>query len=303
MEEIEMNGMLHVPLEWYGIFCAVAERGNITQAAEALFVSQPAVSMAIRQLEERLGHPLFIRSSKGVTLTPEGQLLYSYLSRALGLIDTAEKKYMEMTRLETGAIAIGAGDTLCSRYLLPYLEEYNRLYPGIGVSVTNRTSQETLELLKSGKVELGFVNLPVELDDTIEVRECMRIQDCLIGGSKYSGLLKNGLSLCDLKDYPLLMLETASASRRYLDQFASGNGVKLNPGIELGSSDLLIKFAVINLGLAFVIRELSKEFIDNETLFEIPLFPPPPSRSVGLVTLKKIPLSYAASAFLDILFK
>lgn len=297
-----MGRRFDIPLEWYGVFCAVAKAGSITEAAESLYVSQPAVSMAIKQLEERLGHPLFIRTARGVRLTPEGEMLYSHMEKALGLIDAAERKYEDMTRLDAGRIAIGASDTLCSQYLLPYLDSFNKLYPHIAVKVTNRTSAETLEILKSGEVDFGFVNLPVKLDENIEVRECLRIRDCLICGGRYAALAESGLSLKDIGKYPLLMLERASATRRYLDGYAKDNGVVLEPIIELGSSDLLVKFARINLGLAFVIREFVEDAIDDKTIIEIPLTPQPQGRAVGLVKLKNIPLSFAAEKFINMVF-
>lgn len=296
-----MSGRFDIPLEWYGVFCEVAKAGNMTAAAEALHISQPAVSMAVRQLEEKLGHPLFKRGARGVSMTAEGEMLRSYLEKAMGLIAAAERKYEDMARLEAGRIAIGASDTLCSRYLLPYLERYNALYPNVAVKVTNRTSAETLAILQSGGVDFGFVNLPVETDPGVEVTECLRIHDCLVCGSRYEALSKSGMELRDIGAYPLLMLERASATRRFLDAWAAGQGAALNPIIELGSSDLLVRFARINMGLAFVIREFSQEFIDGETLFEVRLSPPPPERAVGMARLRNIPLSYAAEKFIGLL--
>ena len=85
-----------IPLDLYKIFCIVVRTGNMSSAAKELFISQPAVSMSIRQLEERMGAPLLIRTTKGVHTTPEGGVLYEYLEQALALIKTAENKYMEM---------------------------------------------------------------------------------------------------------------------------------------------------------------------------------------------------------------
>lgn len=296
-----MKNKYDISLDWYRIFCSVVKTGSITQAAEALCVTQPAVSMAIRQLEDRLGHPLFTRTPRGVTPTPEGAVLHSYLEKAMGLIDAAETKFAEMARLEAGEVTVGASDTLCSRYLLPYLEEYNRRYPGIHVKVTNRTSPETLALLKGGGIDFGFVNLPAETDGTVEVRKCLEIHDCLVGGSQYRHLAESGLSLNEICDYPLLMLERASATRQFLDAWSSGQGAPLEPILELGSSDLLVQFARINLGLAFVIREFERDRLDGAALFEIPLTPPPPSRAVAMVRLQSLPLTYAAQAFIDLL--
>jgi DNA-binding transcriptional LysR family regulator len=179
-----MGGKYDIPLEWYGAFCAVAKAVNVTAAAVALHVSQPAVSMALRQLEERLGHTLFMRAPRGMRLTPEGEALYACVEKAMGFIDAGERRLEEMARLERGRLSIAASDTLCSRYLLPVLEEYNRRYPGITISVMNKTSPETLDIIRGGGVDIGFVSLPAETDGSVEVMECLAIHDCLVCGEE-----------------------------------------------------------------------------------------------------------------------
>lgn len=292
---------IDVSLDLYKIYCAVVKTGNMSAAAKELYISQPAVSMSIKQLEERMGSSLLIRTAKGVRTTPEGDILYEYLEQALGLIKTAEKKYFEMVNMENGEIKIGASDTVIAHFLMPYLEKYHTLYPDINIKVTNKTTYETLRLLKNGSVDLCFINLPISEDTNLEVTECLKIHDCLLGGMKYQHLSQKGIAIQDITKYPLLLLEDLSNSRRYIDRYAKENGIILEPIIELGSSDLLIDFARINLGLTFVIKEFTKKEIDNKSLFEIPLNPPIPKRSIGLVKLKNVALSHAAKGFTNLL--
>ncbi len=292
----------NIPLELYKIFCTVVKTGNMSAAAKELYISQPAVSMSIRQLEERLGAPLLIRTTKGVRTTPEGAVLYEYLDQALGLIKTAESKYMEMVNLKTGEIKIGASDTVIQNFLMPYLEKFNSENNNINIKVTNKTTYESLRLLKSGDVDICFVNLPIAEDEDLEIIPCITVNDCLVGGSKFKDLTK-GIDIKDINSYPILLLEDLSNSRRYIDSYAQKNGIVLKPIIELGSSDLLLEFAKINLGLTFAIKEFAKNQIDNEILFEIPLNPPIPSRSIGIVKLKNVALSHAAQKFADLLIK
>ncbi len=292
-----------VSLDLYKIFCTVVETGNMSSAAKEMYISQPAVSMAMRQLEDKLGKPLLLRSSKGIKTTVEGSILYEYLRQALSLIDTAEKKYLEMANLEIGEIKIGAGDTISLQYLTPYIEKFVSLYPNINIKVTNRTTNETLNLLKSGLVDVAFVNLPIEKDNSFDIVECLEIHDCLIGGSKYANLKDTGVKLKELNNYPLMALENASNSRTYFNKFAQENGVILQPNIELGSSELLVKFAQINMGIALVIKEFTEKEIDNEMLFEIPILPSIPSRHIGLAKLKDVTLSYAGSKFAQLLLE
>lgn len=287
-----------ISLDLYKIFCTVVKTGNMSAAAKELYISQPAVSMAIRQLEDKLGKPLLHRSSKGIKVTSEGGVLFEYLSQALGLIETAEKKYMELVNLDSGEIKIGASDTILSRYLTPYIENFFSLYPNINIKITNSTSHATITLLKSGQVDIGFVNMPLaEEENSLEIFPCLQIQDCIVAGPKFAHLAKGDVQVSELCKYPLLMLESDSNSRRFVDEYAEGHGVKLNPMMELGSNDLLVQFALINFGLAFVSYEFVKEQIDNKTLFRIPLAPAISPRHIGMVTLKDVTLTYAAERF------
>lgn len=291
----------NISLDSYKIFCAVAKCGSITKAADFLFVTQPTISMAIKALEEKLGCSLFIRFPKGVKLTKEGEVFYSYLNKALVLIDTAEKKYEELVHLESGEINIAASDSIISGFLLPYLEKYNELYNKIKIKVINRTTDETIDLLKKGTIDFGFVNLPIVPDDHIDIIKCIPIHDCIVFGTKFKELLNDEFNIKNLDSYPLLMLKQSSNTRCLLDEYAKKQGLILSPTVELDSTDLLIKFAKINLGIAFVIREFVEPLIDNKTLFEISLSPAIPNRGIGIVKLKNIPFSHAANAFMKLI--
>ena len=290
-----------ISLDTYKIFCAVARTGNMSSAAKELFISQPAVSMAVKQLEERLGGQLLVRTPKGVRLTPEGRVLFNYLDMAFNMVKTAEHKYFELANLEKGEVRIGASDVVISGYLMPYIEKFSKAYSDIRIKVVNKTTYESLELLKRGVIDMCFVNLPIEAGDDMEITKCVRIHDCLIGGTKYRELAETGVKLSELSNYPLLLLEDMSNTRKQLDRFAAENGIFFKPIIELASYDLLIQFARINLGLTFIIREFDNSSIDGENIFEIPVEPQLPQRYVGLVMLKNAALSFAARRFVDLL--
>ncbi len=290
-----------VSLDLYRIYCAVVRTGNMSAAARELFISQPAVSMAIRQLEDRMGSPLLVRTAKGVYPTAEGKLLYTYLDQALGLIHAAEEKYFQMVNMEMGELKISASDTVIANFLLPYLEKYHKLYPDINIKVTNKTTYESLRLLKNASVDVCFINLPIQEDRDLEITPCIEIHDVLVGGERYKPLSQVGLELKDLPGYPLLLLEDLSNSRRYIDRYAEENGVVLNPILELGSSDLLISFARINLGLTYVIKEFTVEALREKRLYEIPVTPPLPKRSIGMVRLKNVTSPHAVRGFIELI--
>jgi LysR family transcriptional regulator, cyn operon transcriptional activator len=292
--------MLIDNLDWYRVFYHTAKLGSLSKAAEELYITQPAVTHTIKQLEAKLGGPLFFRTSKGVTLTSEGQVLYSYIEQAYHMIGTGEKKIAELQQLLSGEITIGAGDTLCRHYLLPYLEQFRQQYPDVKIRVTNRTSPETLALLKNGRIDLGIVNLPIK-DQRIHIRESLPLQDCFVVDAKYKELAERPLTWEALLEVPLILLEEGSSSRAYIDGLLHSHGVKVKPEIELGSLDLLVQFAQAGFGAAYVIRSLVERELHEGSLLELKLTPPIPPRHIGIATLQGVPLSAAASRLLQLL--
>lgn len=288
-------------LDLYRIFYLVAQNNSLSGAARLLEISQPAVSQAIRQLESRLGCSLFVRTVRGVDLTPEGRLLYGYAEQALGLVSAAEEKLASLKTLSSGDLTIGASDTLCHHYLLPYLEKFNETCPEVQLHVTNRTSAETIHLLEAGKVDLAFVNLPLEANPQLEVHRCLEIHDTFLAGKRFANLQNHPLSWSELANLPLILLEKASNSRRYLDHCAAQAGVRLTPAIELGAHSLLVEFARIGLGIACVTREFATYALEDGSLTELALETPIPPRGIGLVTRKGVPLSFAALHFIQLI--
>jgi DNA-binding transcriptional LysR family regulator len=190
---------------------------------------------------------------------------------------------------------------LCKHFLLPYLEQFHIKHPGISIRVTNRTTPETLALLKEGKIDFGIVSLPAS-DKQIDFRESTPLQDCLVGGVGFHELsVGQPLPINGIKDFPLLLLESGGSTRRYLDAYAAKHGVTLKPEFELGSVDLLVQFAKSGFGLAFVIRNYVQEELQSGKLVEIPLSPPITGRHIGIATLRGVPLSSATKSFLSLL--
>ncbi|MCL2351353.1 MAG: LysR family transcriptional regulator [Firmicutes bacterium] len=288
---------MDISLESYRIFREVARTGGVSKAAGALFVSQSAVSQAIKQLENRLGTKLFDRAARGVRLTTEGEVLFSYVNGAVTLIENAREKLSRMRELRAGEIKIGASDTICGLFLLPLLKKFNAEYPDIRISVTNRTTRESVALLKDGAVDLAFINLPADEDAALEITPVMPIHDCFAAGEKYAFLAGSVMRLRDLRNYPVLMLEKASNTRRRMDMFLSGHDAELRPAIELGALSLLAEFAQIGLGIAATIREDIREKLEKNELFELRFAEALPTRHIGLARTKDVTMSFAAKAF------
>lgn len=286
-------------LDGYRVFLAIAKTGSFSRAAEALFITQPAVSHSMKQLEEKLGGPLFFRTSRGVKLTVEGEVLLRYVDQAFSLLTEAERKLTEMHRMLGGVVHIGANDTLCKHILLPYLELFHKQYPEVKLHITNRTSRETIQLLKEGKIDFGVINLPAE-DPQLSIRPWKPLHDIFIGGTNFGQLRDRSLSAAELATYPIIMLERDSSMRSYIDRYFHSQQVRLVPEFELGSMDLLIQFAKTGLGISCVTEQFVMDELSSGELFAVKLEPDIPPRHIGIVTLKDVPLSLAAKTMLDL---
>ncbi len=289
---------MEIKLEQYRVFEAAAREKSFSAAARKLFISQPAVSQSVAQLEESLGVRLFLRRGRTVELTGEGELLYGYVHTALGLLSSGENQLLRLRTLTAGELRIGAGDTVSRWFLLPVIERFHREYPDVALRITNRTSGETVRLLQDGKLDLGLVNLPLSASGVL-FEECMPVHDVFVAGNRYAELSGRTLSLAELSSYPLLMLERSANSRRWADRHFLSNGLAPKAEIELGAHHLLLDYAGIGLGIACVVREWSQHALLRGDVFEIPVDPPIPARSIGFCYLEGIPLSAAARTFIE----
>lgn len=291
---------MSVNLELYRIFYCVVKNGSITNAAKELFISQPAVSQSIKQLEAQLGGRLFLRTPKGMELTPEGSAIYEYVERANGLLSEAENKFNQLKNLVIGKIRIGASDNICRNYLLPYVRQFRTLYPDVKIHITNGTSNQTINLLKTGKVDIGFVNMP-SVDDEVEVSVCSKLHDCFVAGSKFIDLKDIPMTIETLLNYPIILLEKGTNSRRFIDDYIKSFGHECEPNIEVGSHDLLIEFAKQNLGISCVTEEFVTKELKDGSLFKLNIEGDIRSRNIGYVKLKNVSLTFAGARFIDLI--
>jgi DNA-binding transcriptional LysR family regulator len=292
---------MNIDLEYYRIFYHVAKAGSFTQAGEILCISQPAVSQAVKLLETTLGSKLFVRVPKGVKLTPEGEVLYSYVQRGYEYILMGEAKFQKMLDLENGEIRIGASDMTLQFYLLPYLERFHEKFPRIKVMVTNAPTPETLEYLYDGKIDFGIVSEPFEAKPGIEITRIMEIQDVFVAGNRFGHLKEQTLSYKALEELPIICLEHNTSSRRYIDEFLKSNEVELKPEFELAMSDIIVRFASRNLGIGCVVKDFARDALEVGDLFELKFDTEIPKRHFCIITGNHNPISTAAKELLGML--
>ncbi len=289
---------MSVKLELYRVFKEVAEAGNITAAAQTLFISQSAVSQSIKQLEAELQTRLFARNSRGVTLTADGRMLYEYVRSAMGLLETGEEKLSQSRDLQMGHLTIGASDTVTSQFLLPYLDRFHRQYPAIHIQIISGRSHKVLGLLQSGKVDIAFASTPQE-GASLETFPCLATHSIFVAGAEYPCDFDHVYTLEEIARFPLILLERKASSRLYLEKYFLQNGLHLNPEIELGARSLLVDLAAIGFGVAGVTEEFVRRERESGRLRKLRTSFDIPPRSVDLCVLRDVPLTSAAQRFSD----
>lgn len=292
---------MNINLEHYKYFYFVATCGSISGAAESLCISQPAVSQALKILEKNLGGRLFIRTAKGVKLTSEGETLFSYVKASYENLIKGEEAFKKLINLDNGEIKIGASDMTLQFYLLPYLEIFHEKYPHIKINVTNAPTPETLINLKEGKIDFGVVSTPFSTFDGQSATNVREIKTIVIAGNEYSHLKGETLSLDILSSMPIISLEKNTSTRSYIDQFLAEKGVFIEPEFELATSDMIVQFALRNLGVGLVVSDFAQPFLDSKELFQLKFDEKMPKRYFSIVTDKKNPISSPAKKLLDII--
>lgn len=289
-----------VNLELYRVFYTVAKCGSLTKAAQELYISQPAVSQAIKQLESQLGVSLFNRTHKGMDLSASGgKLIFKQVEEALGLLEQAENALLELKTTASGTIRIGATDSIFAHLLADKIAEYNARYPAVKIELLSSTSLYILDRLHEGQCDVAFLNLPLEDD---EVRLCgtvTNLSDIFVAGRKYENLKGKPIELKELQDLPLLLIEKNTVFRRELDKYASSFGLHMSPDIEVANWDFMKKLVIKGMGVGCIPREYCKKDLENGDLIELNVTPPPPTRGVGIAVAKNVPLSFAMQEFLN----
>ena len=290
---------MDINYELYKVFYHVAVTLSFSEASKQLFISQSAVSQSIKVLERKLNQPLFIRSTKRVQLTPEGEILLKHIEPAMNLIRKGENQLLEANTLNGGQLRIGASDTICRYYLVDYLKRFHLAYPNVHIKVTNQTSIECAHLLENGQVDFIVTNYPNSgLSNTQNVRMIYEFRDVFVANRDYFPL-EGKISLQKLQDYPILMLDRKSTTSEFLHRMFQRCQLDLVPEIELSSNDLLIDLARIGLGIAFVPDFCIPK--EDGQLYVLDLEESLPARQMVVAYNENLPISQAARQFMDML--
>jgi len=289
---------MDINYEHYKVFYYVAKTLSFSEAAGSLFISQSAVSQSIKVLETRLNLTLFIRSTKKVNLTKEGELLFKHIEPAINLINRGENQLLEAASLGESQLRLGASDTICRYFLVPFLEDFHKKYPEVHIKVTNGTSFQCAKMLEANQVDIIVTNSPNSaLISSMDIQPILEFQDVFICNPDFFSFEQDTVSLAELQNQPIIMLTKHSTTSEFLHNLFLQHSLDLVPAIELSSNDLLIDLAKIGLGIAFIpdfcLKQAPSNLIIIKTLERLP------TRKLVVAYNDNIPLSSVAKYFIE----
>lgn len=291
---------MDINYELYKVFYFVASSLSFSEASKKLFISQSAVSQSIKTLEKKLEQPLFIRSTKKVQLTPAGKVLLKHIEPAMNLIRRGENQLLDANTLGLGQLHIGASDTICRYFLVPYIKQFHKKFPNVPIKVTNATSLNCIDLLEQGKVDLVVTNYPnSRMSSSYVQKTVFTFTDVFIANPAYFNLKQQEIPFVELKQYPILMLDRKSTTSEFLHNLFLQHQLELIPEVELSSNDLLIDLAKIGLGIAFIPDYcLSRDMND---LYILHTKEKMPERQMVAALNPNLPVSASTEEFLKLL--
>ena len=292
---------MYVDWEYYKIFYYVAKYQNFTRAARVLGNNQPNITHSMNRLESQLNCVLFIRSNRGVTLTPEGEMLYSRIASAAVQIQDAEEELSSSATLEHGSISISTTEAALNIYLSEKLRAFHTEYPGIRLRISNHSTPQAVQAVKNGEVDFAIVTTPAETEQGLKMVELESFYEVLVGGRTFAALANQNLTLKELCNYPLISLSDESMTRSFYRQFFLDHDAVLRPDTEAATTDQMLTLVRSELGLAFVPEPMVKGLLERGEIVQLHLQEIIPSRSVCLVYDHHRPLNTAARKFQQML--
>ena len=282
---------MYIAYDYYRIFYYVAKYGNVTQAARVLLNNQPNLTRAVKTLESELGCPLFIRSNRGMKLTPEGERLLRHIRIAIENIEAGEAEIIESRNLERGSVFVAASEVALHCVLLPVLKKYRSLYPGIKLKISNHSTPQAIDAIKNGFADIAVVTTPTLPSAMLEEITVRKFREVAVCSSAFSELWGRKVSFEELLSYPLISLGTQTKSYEFYSDFFAGEGLRYQPETEAATADQIVPMVKADLGIGFV----PEEFLEGiEGVSVIETEKPLPEREIRVVKRCEQPLGIAA---------
>lgn len=297
--------MIDFNLEYYRAFYYVAQLSSMSKAAEALYLSQPAISRSIKLLEDHLKCKLFIRLPRGMQLTKEGSTLFDHVEKAFTLLISAEKTLQHMANYDAGIINISATETALYHFLLPIIENFKEKYPNIYINISGSSSPETIQMVQSGAVDLAIAVTPIGDVDDLVVTETLEFHDIFIAAPlfvKRESLNGKKLKAKDIGNYPVIAVEKGTSARRHIDAWFERQGVFFEPAYSVRTSSMVLQFVIRNLAIGILPNLIADQLLKQKEILELSMENPIPNRHILVICKEDSQLTPLTRHFLDFIF-
>ncbi len=293
---------MRIIYDYYRIFYYAAKYQSFTRAADILMSSQPNVTRAMNTLEHELNCRLFLRSNRGVALTPEGEKLFAHVQIAQEQLQAGELELAGTRSLQSGYVSLGISEAALHGTLLPVLREFHLTYPGVHIRIMNHSTPQAVEAIKNGIVELAITTTPTGISRPLSETLLKEFQDILIAGPHFSALQGTTIHLEELRAYPLVCLGPHTKTYSFYDHWFAEHGQILQPDIEVATTDQILPMVKHDLGIGFLPEYFARDAIADGKVFPIQLAEPFPARHICLLKDKSRSLSIAARKLEEMLW-
>lgn len=270
------------------IFYMAAQTLSITNTAKKMHLSQPSVSIQIKDLEESLNVRLFDRINRKITLTDAGKVFYDYSGKLLSLIDEINGVMSEFSAGDAGRLVIGSPNTI-GIYVLPqFLGEFKELFPNVEISLTTLNRQEATEQCIAGELDFAFIQEPGKHAD-LQTEFFMRDELAVVCSPKHEWASRGSVSAEMLRgeDVSFIVREEGSGTRDRIDQAARKLGIEYRYAMELSSPEGIKNAVEANLGVTVMSKTMIQRRLENGTVVALPVEGVNPQRDFYLVHNRK----------------
>ena len=282
-------------------FYEIAREGSFTKAADRLFVTQPAISLQLKALEDELGERLVERSRGRARLTPAGQLLYQRARSVFDELDGMRDDMDALRQVLRGRVTVGTSDTNCTYVLPEVLVEFRERHPGVEVDIRNKMSSEVGRLVLEDEVDFGLATLPLR-HPNLDSEALFTRRDLLICPPDHALAARHSVQMKTVMRESLLVLEEGSRSRELLEQAFHEAEMDMTASMSLGSIEVIKRFVEIGFGIA-VVPAISVEVEAAAGRLVAISIRGLKTRSIGLVEHRGRRRSAATSALLQVIQK
>jgi DNA-binding transcriptional LysR family regulator len=277
-------------------FCHVVDEQSFSRAARAMFLTQPAISMQIKSLEQEIGQSLFDRGRKKIVPTEAGTILYGHVQAICHELASARIEMDQIKQLVRGRLIIGCSDTVSSYILPPLLSSFLKQFPELSITVQNRPSLDITRMVIEGAADIGFVTLPVQAKQCI-IWPFVSYHDVAVCALDHACAARNRISLPVLAQQRLLLLEPGTKSRMLLDEAFARCGLVPVSIMGFGSVEVQKAFARKGIGIA-IVPDFAVENETGKSALKVVPIQGISQREIGIIVRKNRTQSLASQRFL-----